>query len=70
MYEYVIINRNIINNNALSRQYTFSHSLTDHTQTNNTAQKVGTMPLTQNAQIILRILTHSLLIKYLEIIVN
>jgi len=70
MYEYVIINRNIINNNALSRQYTFSRSLTDHTQTNNTAQKVGTKPLTQNAQIILRILTHSLLIKYLEIIVN
>ena len=52
MYEYVIINRNIINNNALSRQYTFSRSLTDHTQTNNTAQKVGTKPLTQNAQII------------------
>ena len=45
---------------------TFSHSLTDLTQTNNTAQKVGTKPLIQNAQIILRILTHSLLIKYLE----
>ena len=46
---------------------TFSHSLADLSQTNNTAQKVGTKPLIQNAQIILRILTHSLLIiKYLE----
>ena len=45
---------------------TFSHSLADLSQTNNTAQKVGTKPLIQNAQIILRILTHSLLIKCLE----
>ena len=44
----------------LADNNTFSHSLSDHTQTNNTAQKVGTKPLTQNAQIILRILTHSL----------
>lgn len=36
----------------LADNNTSYHSATDHTQTNNTAQKVGTKPLTQNAQII------------------